>query len=430
METIIAKGGRRLQGEIKIHGAKNSALPILASCVLCGKPSVIHNCPRLTDVDASIKILRSLGCKVACQGSTVTVDSSCMDKNDIPDDLMREMRSSLVFLGSVLAKTGRVSLSAPGGCEIGIRPIDLHLESMKRLGAVVKEEHGKIVFTAPGGLKGNKITLSFPSVGATENIILAAVTAKGRTTVVNAAREPEICDLADFLNGCGARVYGAGEGTVIIDGVDSLSGAEHNVIPDRIAAATFLSAAAVTNGSLVLRNVIPAHVAPVFPALEETGCAIRAYSHEIEINAPSELRRIGLIRTMPYPGFPTDAQALLMTVACVAKGTSVFIENIFESRYKHVGELIRLGADIKAEGRMAVVEGVSFLSGAPVAAQDLRGGSALVIAGLCAGGETHISGVNHIDRGYEKIEESLRTVGAEIRRVKNEQTTAIGKSKT
>lgn len=428
METIIAQGGERLRGEITVHGAKNSALPILAACVLCGKESVIHNCPRLTDVDAAIKILLHLGCKVTRENRCITVDSSDMNKNDIPDELMREMRSSVVFLGPVLARMGEVHISAPGGCEIGLRPIDLHLEAMKRLGASVDEEHGRINFLCPGKLKGNKITLSFPSVGATENIMLAAATAKGRTVVVNAAREPEISDLADFLNGCGAHILGAGEGTLVIDGVERLYGTEHTVIPDRIAAATFLSAAAATHGRIVLHDVIPAHIAPVLPALEETGCDIQVRSREISLSAPPKLHRIRTVRTMPYPGFPTDAQAPVMAAACVAEGTSVFIENIFESRYKHVSELIRLGANIKVEGRMAVIEGVSYLSGAPVVAPDLRGGSALIIAGLCARGETRISGIYHIDRGYENIEESLRQIGAKIRRVENEQSTAAPQS--
>lgn len=428
MDTIITQGGERLRGEVTVHGAKNSALPILAACVLCGKPSVIHNCPRLTDVDAAIKILLHLGCKVAREGRTVTVDSSGIYKSDIPDDLMREMRSSVIFLGPVLSRTGKVSVSAPGGCEIGLRPIDLHLEAMKRLGASIEEEHGRINFACSGKLQGNKITLSFPSVGATENIMLAAATAEGRTIVVNAAREPEISDLADFLNGCGARILGAGEGTLVIDGVQKLYGTEHTVIPDRIAATTFLAAAASTHGRLVLHDVIPAHIAPVLPALEEAGCDIQVGSREISLSAPPKLHRIRTVRTMPYPGFPTDAQALIMAMACVAEGTSVFIENIFESRYKHVSELIRLGANIKAEGRMAVVEGVPYLSGAPVVAPDLRGGCALIIAGLCARGETRVSSVHHIDRGYEKIEESLRRVGAKIRRIKNEQSTTSSQS--
>lgn len=429
METIIIEGGERLRGEVSVHGAKNSALPILAACVLCGKESVIHNCPNLTDVDSAIKILRHLGCKVTREGSTVTVDSSDIKRSDIPDELMREMRSSVVFLGSILSRMGEAQLSTPGGCEIGLRPIDLHLESMRRLGAEIKEEHGRVICSSLGRLSGSKITLSFPSVGATENIMLAAATADGRTTVVNAAREPEISDLADFLNGCGAKIHGAGEGTIVIDGVDKLSGTEHTVIPDRIAAATFLTAAAVTHGNILLRDIIPAHIAPVLPVLEEAGCDMQVFSREVLISAPPHLHRVGMVRTMPYPGFPTDAQAIIMAMECVAEGTSVIVENIFESRYKHVSELIRLGANIKVEGRMAVIEGVPKLSGAPVAAPDLRGGCALVIAGLCANGITEVSDIHHINRGYENIERSLRKLGAKIRREENEQSTST-ESKT
>lgn len=423
METIITQGGERLRGEISVHGAKNSALPILAACVLCGGQSVIHNCPKLTDVDAAIRILRYLGCKVNREGNSVTVDSTSLSRFDIPDELMREMRSSVVFLGSVLARIGKAQLSTPGGCEIGLRPIDLHIESMQRLGAVITDDCGKLDFFCPDGLKGNKITLSFPSVGTTENIMLAAVTAKGRTTVVNAAREPEIIDLALFLNSCGAKIYGAGEGTVIIDGVKSIHGTEHTVIPDRIAAATFLTAAAATHGNILLHNVVPSHIAPVIPVLESSGCSVKTGADEISLAAPPRLRRVGLVRTMPYPGFPTDAQALVMAMACVAEGTSIFIENIFESRYKHVSELIRLGADIKVEGRMAVVQGVKHLSGASVTAPDLRGGCALITAGLCAQGTTVINEIHHIDRGYESIEKSLRLLGAEIRREDDEKST-------
>ena len=265
-------------------------------------------------------------------------------------------------------------------------------------------------------MKGVKIALSFPSVGATENIMLAAATAQGRTVLVNAAREPEISDLADFLNGCGARIHGAGEGTIVINGVKALSGTEHTVIPDRITAATYMAAAAVTHGHLTLRDIIPAHLGPVIPVMEEAGCDISICARDLTISAPPRLHRVHTVRTMPYPGFPTDAQAPVMAMTAIADGTSVIIENIFESRYKHVSELMRLGAHIKVEGRVAVVEGVPFLSGAPVVAPDLRGGSSLVIAGLSARGNTEITGVRHIDRGYEKIEESLQAIGAQIKR--------------
>ena len=416
MAKMIIDGGKRLSGEVIIGGAKNSALPILAATVLGESESVIHNCPQLTDIDAAIKILTYLGCRVARDGHTLTVDPRDMDRWDIPDDLMREMRSSVVFLGSIAARMGRAELSTPGGCEIGQRPIDLHLAAMKKFGLRINEEHGRLICESDGKLKGTKITLALPSVGATENIMLAAVTAEGNTVVSNAAREPEISDLADFLNGCGARIRGAGGGTIYIYGVKSLGGTEHTVIPDRISAATYMAAAAATRGRLILRNIIPAHIGPVIPAFEESGCDISIRGRSLSISAPPRLQRIRIVRTMPYPGFPTDAQAPVMAMVSIANGTSMFVENIFESRYKHVSELIRLGAKIKVEDRVAVVEGVKKLSGAPVIAPDLRGGAALVIAGLSAEGTTEITGLKHLDRGYEGIEENLARVGASIKR--------------
>lgn len=418
MEKIKIKGGRTLKGEISIHGAKNSALPILAATVLTTKPTVIHNCPRLTDIDAAINILLHLGCKVKVDGETVYVDASNITCSDIPDDLMREMRSSVVFLGAILARTGKASFSTPGGCEIGLRPIDLHLLAVKRLGAKVKEECGKLECECFDGLKGNEIILSFPSVGATENAMLAAVVADGTTKVVNCAREPEISDLADFLNGCGAKINCTGEGTIIIEGVKELAGTEHTVIPDRIAATTYMAAAAITHGQIKLNDIIPAHLGPVIPMFEETGCDIVVDGHSLSISAPPKLKRIKSIRTMPYPGFPTDAQAPIMAMTTLAEGTTLIIENIFESRYKHVSELARLGAKIKVEGRMAVIEGVPKLFGAQVTASDLRGGAALVVAGLAATGTTIIDGLSHIDRGHADFEKNLTLLGASIKRVK------------
>ncbi len=418
MEKIIIEGGKRLNGEITVHGAKNSALPILAATVLTTKQTVIHNCPRLTDIDAAINILRHLGCFVQFQDDNLIVDASNINCSDIPDTLMREMRSSVVFLGAILARTGKAGFSTPGGCEIGLRPIDLHLFAMKRLGATVKEERGRLECECPDGLIGDEIILSFPSVGATENAILAATLAKGTTTIINCAREPEISDLADFLNGCGARISGAGEGTIVIEGVKSLGGTEHTVIPDRIAATTYMAAGAITHGKVKLNDIIPAHLGPVIPMFEESGCEIIIKGRTLSIIAPPRLKRIKTIRTMPYPGFPTDAQAPIMAMTTVADGTSLIVENIFESRYKHVNELLRLGAKIKVEGRMAVVEGVPCLYGAPVTAGDLRGGAALVVAGLAAKGITEVEGVSHIDRGHAGFEKNLTLLGANIRRDK------------
>lgn len=292
-----------------------------------------------------------------------------------------------------------------------------HLTALRQLGLTIDEGHGELDCYAKNGLTGTEITLSFPSVGATENIILAGATAKGTTRILNAAREPEISDLADFLNGCGARIYGAGEGTIRIEGVSRLSGTEHTVIPDRICAATYMAAAAVTQGNICLRGIIPAHLGPVLSLFSEAGCDLSLNGRDLRITAPPRLHSLKTVRTMPYPGFPTDAQAPVMSMAALADGTSVFVENIFESRYKHVGELMRLGAHIKVEGKVAVVEGVPRLSGAPVEATDLRGGAALVVAGLAAEGVTEITGLHHLDRGYEHMEDTLRAVGAVLERV-------------
>ena len=418
-DLIEVTGGKRLCGEISVQGAKNSVLPVLAACYLANGQCTVHNCPMLTDVDAAVKILRYLGCKTSRQGHTVYVDAENAYGYEISDELMHEMRSSVVFLGAILAKTGKAELSAPGGCDIGLRPIDLHISAMEKFGAKIREEHGRLYFDCPDGLKGTEIVLSFPSVGATENIMLAAVTAKGNTSIVNAACEPEISDLADFLNRCGAKIHGAGSNAVYIEGVEKLSACEHRVIPDRIAAATYMCAAAVTKGHIVLKDIIPAHIGAVISVLSESGCDIAIRNHSISVSAPPLLKKMGTVRTMPYPGFPTDAQAPVMAVASLCSGTTVFTENIFENRYRHVSELCRLGANIKVEGRVAVTEGVKALSGANVTAPDLRGGSALVIAGLGAVGTTKIDGIHHIDRGYENITENLRLLGADIKRIRD-----------
>lgn len=420
MSKLLIQGPGRLEGELRVHGAKNSTLPLMAAALLCGSECILHNCPDLSDVDTSVRILRHLGCRTERSGSDVLVDPRGAAHWDIPETLMREMRSSIVFLGAIVSKMGKATLSFPGGCELGPRPIDLHLSALRKLGVSIQEDHGCLRCSAEQGLKGTNIAFSFPSVGATENVLLAACCAKGTTVITNAAREPEICDLADFLNACGGKICGAGDSTIVVEGVKKLDGCEHRVIPDRIAAATYLAAAAVTGSTLTLTHVLPAHMAPVLPVFEETGCQIDVDGETMRIVAPKRLSRMKNVRTMPYPGFPTDAQAPVMTMAAVAEGTSIFVENIFESRYKHVGELLRLGANIKVEGRVAVVEGVQRFSGAPVEAADLRGGAALVVAGLAAQGETLVSGVKHIDRGYESIEKSLRSLGARVIRIPEE----------
>lgn len=416
MSCITVTGGKKLCGSVCLHGAKNSALPILAATVICDGINVIHNCPELSDVDAAIKILEHLGATVKREGHTVTVDSSYICVSDIPDALMREMRSSIVFLGAIAARLGKASLCSPGGCELGPRPIDLHLSSLGELGLEIDESQGSLNCECPKGFCGCDITLSFPSVGATENILLAAVTAKGTTRIQGAAKEPEISDLADFLNRAGADIHGAGSDNIIINGVSRLIGAEHSVIPDRIEAATYLALTAATGGNICVENVIPAHLMPVLAVLKQAGCEIYLKGRCINLISSSKLKRVPVIRTMPYPGFPTDAGSPLMAMFTVADGSTMFVENIFENRFRIVDELKRFGAKIYTTGRVAVVEGVDSLHGASVECTDLRGGAALVIAALRAEGITQIGKLGHIDRGYEKLTENLIKLGARIER--------------
>ena len=418
MSKIIIEGARRLKGEIKIQGAKNSILPILAASLATQSQCVIHGCPRISDVSTTLKILEHLGCTVKFEGDAVVVNAENITKNNVPNLLMREMRSSIIFLGALISSVGSAEISLPGGCELGPRPIDMHIEGLRQLGLRVDEGHGVLKCSNEDGLDGCNIALSFPSVGATENLIIASVKARGTTVINNIAKEPEIMDLVAFLNSCGAKIEPRGEGTLVIEGVKKLHGTEYSIIPDRIAAVTYMSAAAVTVGDLLLKNVVKEHIGAVIPVFEEAGCTIETnYENSLRIIAPTRPYFNRMIRTMPYPGFPTDAQAPVMAMSCLADGTSVFVENIFTNRYKHVGELLRLGADIKVEGRVAVVEGVKRLSGTEVTAMDLRGAAALVVAGLGADGTTKISGLSHIDRGYENLENNLESVGASIKRV-------------
>lgn len=417
MGKLVIQGGNKLNGEVYINGAKNSVLPILSATICCAGECVIHNCPKLSDVDVTIKILEYLGARVKREDDNLTIDTTNVNKYDIPDLLMREMRSSIVFLSSIISRFKKAKLSFPGGCELGPRPIDLHLKALQQMGLVIEENHGVLDCRVDGRLKGAHVALSFPSVGATENIMIAASLAEGETVITNAAREPEICDLADYLIKSGAKIKGAGEGTVIIEGVKTLNSTEHNVIPDRIAATTFMAAVSSTGGNIILNNVIPSHLNSTIPIFKEAGCNLKCFDNKINIISDKKLKPIKIVRTMPYPGFPTDAQAPIMAMTCLAKGTSVFVENIFESRYKHVGELLRMGAKIKVDSRVAVVEGIEMFSGASVKADDLRGGASLIVAGLAAEGFTEISKVNYIDRGYENIETTLNSIGANIKRI-------------
>lgn len=416
MSALIVNGGVPLCGRISVHGSKNSVLPILAATLIHDGVSVIHNCPDLSDVRTAMRILEYLGCKVIRENSTITVDARVVNRSDIPDELMREMRSSVIFLGAVLSRCGHAMMSYPGGCELGPRPIDLHLAALRELGADIEELGGKITCKSKQ-LIGRSINLSFPSVGATENIMLAAVKCSGKTRILNAAREPEIEDLQNFLIGLGAKISGAGTGIVEIEGISKTNDVEHTVIADRIVAATYLVGAAITGGDVLIEDMVPEHVSTITSMLSETGCLLDIGEDYIRIMRKGELYPMRSVRTMPYPGFPTDAQALMMALATQCEGTSLFIENIFDNRYRHVPELIRMGADIKVEGRVALVYGDRRLYGAQVTASDLRGGAALVLAALAAEGTSEITTISHIDRGYENIENAFASIGAEIKRI-------------
>ena len=420
-QLLLLRGGRSLSGEVTVQGAKNSILPILAATLLTCGQVVLRHCPRLRDVDASVRILRALGCSAAWEGGDLAVDTAGLNGCGISDTLMREMRSSAVFLGAILARCGQADLSYPGGCELGPRPIDLHLSGLRELGADIREEGGFLHCRAPR-LVGREVVLRMPSVGATENLMLAACGAEGTTVISNAAREPEVADLQNFLNACGARVSGAGSSMVSVEGVRSMHGCTYRVIPDRIVAATYLCAAAAAGGSVYLRGVEERHLATVTAALREAGCTIRRDAGGVAAACRGRLQTIRPVQTAPYPGFPTDAQAMLMAALLRSRGATVFEENIFENRYRHVGELTRMGANIRVSGRVAVVTGVERLHGAPVQCTDLRGGAALCVAALAAEGESRISQVCHIDRGYEDIARDLRALGADAERVEEHRT--------
>lgn len=417
MSILKICGGRRLEGKVEIQGAKNSVLPILAASIISEGETVIHNCPKLSDVTAAIKILRHLGCRVICEGDTVTVNSKYMSRYDIPDDLMREMRSSVIFLGAIIAKTGKAVLSLPGGCELGPRPIDLHLSALRALGAEINESGGNIICSAKC-LKGGRIDLPIPSVGATENSMLAAVKAKGVTTITNAAREPEIVDLENFLKGMGVNIHGAGSSIITIEGSGKTEGTEYTVMSDRIVAATVMSAIASAGGEAEILKIVPGHIKTVIDVLSDMGCRIKTEKDRLIIKADTYLKAPKAIVTRPYPGFPTDAQPPLVAACLKAEGTTVFVENIFENRYRYVSELLRMGADIKVEGKVAIVTGVRSLHAAPVSCTDLRGGAALMVAAFGTEGETIIKEISHIDRGYEEPEGLFKALGGKIERIK------------
>ena len=415
MSRFIIEGGGKMEGEITVQGSKNAVLPILAATVLSDGKNVIYNCPKISDVDMTVEVLKNLGCRVDTEKDCIEVDASHLSGHTIPDELMRQMRSSIIFLGAIIARCGRAEISMPGGCEIGIRPIDLHLSALKKLGVSITESHG-FIHCVREKVQPASIHLDFPSVGATENIMLTACMTEGVTTIENAAREPEIVDLERFLNRMGAKIKGAGSDLITIEGVHKLYGAAHTIIPDRIVSATYLACAVVSGGTVALKGAESAHMGAMLSVLKNMGAEIYEDKQKIVVVSPKKLKSIGTIKTMPYPGFPTDIQSPFMALSTQCEGSSVFVENIFENRFRHIEELVRMGADIKADGRVAVVIGKSRLTGAKVTAPDLRGGAALIVAALAADGTTEIENIKYIDRGYEAVEEILSPCGVKIKR--------------
>ena len=414
MTKLRIIGGTPLCGSVSIHGAKNAVLPILSAALLTEK-TTLCGCPALSDVTAALAILRHFGCRTSRSGDTLTIDATGeMTCCELPGYLAGEMRSSILFLGAILGRCREAVVSFPGGCELGPRPIDLHIAGLRRLGAHIREENGNLICRVDGRLRGCEIALPFPSVGATENLLLASCLAEGETVITNAAREPEITALADFLNQCGAAIEISGD-RIRVEGVEALHGCTFSVIPDRIEAATYLCAAAATGGEIRLDHVFPRHLSAVLPFFEAMGCRLKTGTDFIEMTAPKCLSAPGTIQTMPYPGFPTDAMAPMMAALCRAKGSTMVIETIFSSRYRHAGELMRMGAQIRVDGRVALIEGVERLYGAPVSCTDLRGGAALAVAALGAEGESVLSEVHHIERGYCDFAGQLRSLGANVK---------------
>lgn len=417
MEKIVVEGGRKLKGEVNISSAKNSVLPIIAACILSNDKCTVTNAPMLEDVFVISEVLSSIGAKINInkEEEKIIIDTSNLIDKEPAGDLVRKMRASFLIMGPMLAKFGQFKISLPGGCNIGTRPIDLHLKGLTCLGAEINVAHG-VVEAKTSKLIGSKIYLDFPSVGATENILMAATLAEGETTIENAAAEPEIADLANFLNSMGAQVEGAGSGTIKIEGVKSLKGTVHRPIFDRIEAGTFMIAAAITRSKIKINGINEEYLKPILAKLTEMGVIMEINGQGIIIDGDRDLIPID-IKTMPYPGFPTDMQAQMMSLLCNVKGTSIITETIFENRFMHVSELKRMGADIKIDGRNAVIEGTQKLTGAEVKATDLRAGAALILAGLAADGITTIGDIYHIDRGYVGIEKKFKQLSGDIKRI-------------
>ena len=417
MQKIIVTGGARLEGEVRISGAKNAVLPILCATLLADAPVRITNVPRLHDVLTTAKLLAGLGAGVVHEGDAMTVDPRSVNSRLAPYELVKTMRASVLVLGPLLAKFGDAEVSLPGGCAIGSRPVDLHIKGLQALGAEISVDHGFIKARSAGRLKGARHVFELVSVGATENVLMAAALAEGTTVLENAAMEPEIVDLADCLNAMGAKIEGAGTARITIEGVQKLSGSEHAVVADRIETGTFLVAAAMTGGRVTATHARPDTLDAVLDKLREAGADIETDGDRIVLDMHGKRPRAVNITTAPHPAFPTDMQAQFMAMNCMAEGVGVINETIFENRFMHVNELLRLGADIRVDGHTAVVRGVDKLSGAPVMATDLRASASLILAGLVADGETIIDRIYHLDRGYENIEAKLSALGAGIRRV-------------
>ena len=416
-EKLIISGGKRLQGVVKIDGAKNSALSIMAATLLTKDNCILRNIPRLTDIDTMAAVIRKLGVKVEWKGdNSLYIDSNSFNNYEAPYELVKMMRGSILVMGPLLARLKRAKISLPGGCAIGARPVDYHLKGFEALGAQFEVEKGYIEAKV-NTLKGTEIYLDFPSLGATENIMMAACLAEDITSIENAAKDPEVVELGRFLNEMGAKIKGLGTDLIKIEGVKKLHGIDYTIIPDRIEAGTYMIAAAITGGDVLIENADPLLLKPLIVKLEEAGVQIELEKDLIRVIRPDIVQAVD-IKTLPFPGFPTDMQPQFMALSCVAKGTSVITETVFEKRFAHIGDLIRMGADIKVEGHSAIIKGVKKLSAAPVMASDLRGGAALVLAGLVAEGITELSRIYHLDRGYVKLEEKLNSLGANIKRVK------------
>ncbi len=404
-----------MNGEVNISGSKNASLPIIAGSILNSDITKLYNVPKIRDTQITLDILKILGCKIKRNSGKIEINSKYINKTEIPEHLMRQMRSTVILAGAILGRFKKVTFSYPGGCEIGARPIDLHLAAFKKMGIQVEENAGFIECSCDK-IVGADINLDFPSVGATENIILASVLAEGTTTINNAAMEPEIVDLANFLNGMGAKVQGAGTNIIKIIGVKKLKTTSYKIMPDRIEAGTFLCAIAITGGKAKITNVIPEHITPVIHKLQETGCDIDVQKNYVIIDAPKKLKATE-IKTMPYPGFPTDLQQIFGSMLTVAKGTSVIVENIFENRFKYISELTRMGAKATVEGRTAIITGKRKLFGTNVQGNDLRGGAGLIIAGLAAKGITQVDNIDYVLRGYENLDKKLNMLGANIKEI-------------